>query len=98
MNIRKKEMYYFICILNEVFDSNDLGEKNAKVHLTREFPECFRITFYCGEKAMTTKHIFFHTNFSLGTLTRIVLREFPNIKHAKKRKDRCNNPSVAFTS
>lgn len=96
MNIRKKEKYYFISVLNEVFNTNAVNERNMKMHLTREFPTCFRITFYCGKKTIT-RHISFNTSFSLRTLKRTLLKEFPNtFKHVKKRKDRWNNPSLSF--
>ena len=94
MNIREREKYYFSSTLNEIINEKNFDGENARMHIPRESIACYRITLYSGGERVT-KHISFSNNFSLSTLSKIVLKEFPEtFKHVKRKRDRWGNPSV----
>lgn len=95
MNMRKEESEKFISDIHELLNSCSFDGRTAKVHLTRESSTQVRITLYYCEKPVV-KRISFNSNFSLKTLGKIILKEYPyTFKHIKKRKEISGCPSIS---
>lgn len=96
MNMRKEESEKFISELHGLLNSCSFDGRAARIHLTQENSTQIRITLYYCEKPVVKK-ISFNSSFSLKTLGKLILKEYPcTFKHIKKRKEISGCPSISI--
>ncbi len=94
MNIRKKETDIFINAVQEIFKTCSFDGRKSKLHLTQETSTLVRLTFYYCERPIT-KRVTVNSKVSLKKIAKRIIKEYPNFRHIKKRKDYLGNK--AFT-